>query len=210
MSCFENMTSFSPSFLPLLSPVLPPGRNPPQLRPMAKFSTEQEFINQVLTDFARQLIASRIRQVRGQKAIASKELLRSYEYEIRKATVQQTGMALIAFEQHGRFLDMKRANRKNRQIPIDELKKWIKEIGIESFKRVPTTDSKQPLTGQRLLNALAWGIALKIKKRGRYKKRKPLQRGTESLIENLIDELREGFLDRTVDEIKTSLSNSFK
>lgn len=192
-----------------LSCVLPPERNYLQLRTMAKFSTEQEFVNHVLTQFAKALIASRIRQVRSQKAIASKELLQSYAYEIRKATINQTALAMIAFEDQGRFLDMRRINRKREYIPVEEIKKWIREVGLGSFKNLPKGASG-PLTGKRLLNALAWGIVTKIKQRGRFKKaRRPLQKGTEALILELIDELREGYLDRTVDEIKESLTNSF-
>lgn len=178
---------------------------------MAKFSNEQDFVNEVLAEFARRLIEQRQRNVRREKAIAKGTLLDSYEHEIRKATVQQTAMAMFAFEERGRWLDMKRVNRKGAFIPVEVLKEWIKEVGLEKFKQLPGQQPRFAIGNQERLNQLAWGISRSIRARGRTKKvRRKLQTGTESLLQELIGELRDGFLDRTVEQIKDSLQNSFK
>lgn len=174
---------------------------------MAKFSNTQDFINEVLRIWASNLIRERIAAVRKEEAIASKELLQSYEFEIRKATIAQAGAALIAFEQQGRFLDMKRIDRGTNQLPIDEIKKWIKDVGLSSFRFLPS-DGQNTLVGDRLLNEMAWGIVKKTQKKKRSKKkRRKLGVGFEDSLSDLIDELREGFLDRTVEEIKESIQN---
>lgn len=174
---------------------------------MAKFSNSQDFINEVLRLWASNLIRERIEAVRKEEAIASKELLQSYEFEIRKATIAQAGAALIAFQEQGRFLDMKRIDRGTYQIPIDDLIKWIKDVGLHAFRYLPS-NQKKPLTGDRLLNELAWGISRTIKKKKRTKKRRrKLGVGFEDSLEDLIDELREGFLDRTIEQIKESFQN---
>ena len=119
---------------------------------MARFSNEVDFINTLLYEWAQQLIVRRIQNVKKEKAIASRELLQSYVFEIRKATVNQTAIAMIAFEEHGRFLDMKRVDRKTKGIDLEELKDWIKDIGLEAFKKLPTTSTGKPIKGQRLLH----------------------------------------------------------
>lgn len=174
---------------------------------MAKFKTEKEFIYDLLHEFAADLIASRRKNIKDQKAVASKKLLRSFEFQILQATTGQTAAALIAFEERGRFLDMKRVNRKDKMIPVNEIKNWIQEVGLDSFKRLPKKGTGAP-GGDKILNALAWGISKKIQQKGRYKKaRRSLQKGTEAQIINLIEELREGWKDRTIEQIKESLKN---
>lgn len=167
-----------------------------------KFKTEQDFVNFVLFQFAQEVIEQRIEQVKATKSIATAELLRSYRYEIRKATIQQTALALFYFQEHGRFLDMRRINRK-KQIPIKEIKEWIQAKGLSAFRAVPT-DGRKPVGQDRLLNNLAWGIVKSSKKRKR--KRRKLQKGWGLSIENLIIELGAGYQDRTIEEI----SNAFK
>ena len=173
---------------------------------MVKFKTEQDFINFVLREFAEQLIEQRIENVRKTKAVASNELMDSYAFEIRKATTQQIANALFAFEARGRYLDMRRINRTN-LIPIDVLKEWILKKGLENFKRRPSGPAnRKPISDRRFLHELAWGIS--IKKRGGKHKRKKLQKGFEGLLQEMMSTLRFGYLDRTLDEIKSSVQKN--
>ena len=162
--------------------------------------TETQFIHLALTEFAEELIRQRQENIRAVKATASEELLRSYDYEIRKQTTSQTAAAFISFADYARYIDMKRLNRTGKSIPVDEIKDWIKEKGFDAFRRKPKDSQGNPLTGSRLLNALAWGIVRK--KKGRIKnKRKAIQGGTENLYGRLIRQLARGYKDRTAEQI---------
>ncbi len=184
----------------------------PYLRHMARFQTEYEFVYTVLTEFSQRLIEQRKRNVRKEKAISSRELLESYDYEITRSTLAQTASALIAFEEYGRFLDMKRVNRRSSMIPIADIEAWLLDGGLAKFRSLPAdAQGRTAATHRKLLLDLAWGVSRNIQKRGRYKrkKRRKLQTGIESLLARLINELSEGYLDRTVEEIKESLTKSF-
>lgn len=167
---------------------------------MASELSEIEFIHLALTEFAEELIRQRQANIRAANATASEDLLRSFDYEIRKQTTSQTAAAFISFADHARYVDMKRLNRTSKSIPIDEIKDWIKEKGFDAFRRKPKDAQGNPLVGSRLLNALAWGI--QRKKKGRIKnKRKKLQGGTENLYGRLIRQLARGYKDRTAEQI---------
>lgn len=171
---------------------------------MASTLTESEFLQIALTEFARKLIRQRQDNVRATDAVASRELLDSYDFEIQKLTTNQLATAFIAFEAHGRFVDMKKISRKE-QLPVDEIKSWILDKGLSAFRRKPKVNGK-PLTGSRLLNSLAWGIVTK-KKKSRRRRRKKLTGGTEELLDQLIDEISRGYVDRTAAEIIQSFES---
>ena len=165
-----------------------------------------DFINLVLYEWATQLIQERKTLVRKTSSIASKELLSSYDFEIRKATIEQTAKLLIAFEKQGRFLDLKKINRKDQQIPVEEIKKWILDQGLGKFKRRRKWYGRRVVSNTRFLNDLAWGI-VKKKKRKKHRRRK-LQKGMNDAIWKLMTELSEGYLDRTTKEIIQSIKDS--
>jgi len=171
-----------------------------------KFSNEQDFVNTVLLRFAQNVVALRIKNVQATKSVASGGLLRSHEYEIRKATVQQAAQAIFSFQEHGRFLDMRRIDT-TRQRPVEEIKEWIRTIGLAAFKKLPTApEGRAPIGQDRILNDLAWGI-VKKKQKKRSKRRK-MQTGFEDLLDDLTDDLLEGYQDIAIDEIIDSLQNT--
>lgn len=169
---------------------------------------DNQFINIILEEWASQLIRQRRENVRKTKSVASADLLNSYDFEIRKATLEQTARALISFEDTGRFLDLKRINRRNKQIPVEEIKAWILDVGIEKFKKTTPDDGRKPISNQRFLNDLAWGIVRK-KKTKRHRRRK-LQKGINESLSILIEEILEGYQDRTIQDIKQSFSEKFR
>ena len=171
----------------------------------SQYASDEEFINDVLLQFCEELIAQRIENVKKEKAVASQELINSYAFEIRKATMDQAALAMIAFEDKGRYLDMKRLSR-NQLIPISALEKWIEDVGLNAFKRLPRgLNGRSPKNSRELMNRLAWGIA--IGKKGKRKKRKKLARGMGSLVQELIVELAAGYQDRTIEDIKDIFKN---
>lgn len=196
-----------PDFLGYMPSVLPfqPGRcYIARMADATRFNSDNDFVNYVLEEFAREVIKQRVRNVQKEKAIASEELLRSYAYEVRKATIEQTAQLLVAFEDRGRYLDMKR-HRRLKHVPVEEIKEWIKEKGLEAFtKRPKVRNGKVNPSNPRFLNELAWGISKKINKR--KPRRRNLQKGFESLLQDLITELRIGYRDRTAEQIKESLT----
>lgn len=170
-----------------------------------KFSNEQDFVNTVLLRFAEKVVALRVKNVEDTQSVASGELLRSHQYEIRKATVQQAAQAIFSFQEHGRFLDMRRIDT-TKQRPVEEIKDWIKTIGLGSFNNLPSAPGRAPIGQDRLLNNLAWGIVKKKQKK--KSKRRKLQKGFEDVLDDLTDDLMEGYQDIAVEEIIGSLQNA--
>lgn len=168
---------------------------------MAQFQNEKDFVNEVLLRFSEKVVAQRMANTQKSKSVATAGLLRSYRYEIRKATIQQAAMTMFSFQEHGRFLDMKRVNRKDNLIDVEAIKDWIRNIGISAFKKKPV-NLRSPIGQDRILNDLAWGIAKTIKKKGKTKgKRRNMQRGFHGLVTELTAELGAGYKDRTIDQI---------
>ena len=101
---------------------------------------------------------------------------------------------------------MRRLDFSNGHPPVEEIENWIRDKGLSAFRRKPKDGQGNPLTGNRLITAMAWGIVKK--KKGRIRnKRKAIGKGTEDLLQNLISVLRRGYVDLTVDEIISSLQN---
>lgn len=170
-----------------------------------KFSNEQDFVNTVLLRFAQQVIKLRVHNVKETKSIASRGLLESHRYEIVKATVQQAAQAIFSFQEHGRFLDMRRIDT-TRQRPVEEIKEWIKTIGLDAFKNLPTApNGREPIGQDKLLNDLAWGIVKK--KQQKKSKRRKMQKGFQDVLDDLIDDLMEGYQQIAIDEVIESLQN---
>ena len=145
-----------------------------------------------------------MRNVQETKSVASAELLNSYRYEIRKATIQQTALALFYFQEKGRFLDMKNINRLKR-IPVKEIVSWIKDVGLSAFKTLPTKN-RTPAGQNKILNQLAWGIVRSKRKKKHL--RRNLQKGWGKSLGKLVSELSVGFKDRTAQQIIQSITST--
>lgn len=142
------------------------------------------------------------------KITASGQLRDSMQFALTK-TLQQavTNSLELAFEEHGRFIDMKRLNvPKGGTEYINALSDWIVRKGLtDRFvqKFVQSRGLRKP--PQDVLNRMAWGIAIK---RGRGYKRRGFgyAKSKSAAITDLYNRVAAGIPDIVLDEITKGLA----
>lgn len=153
-------------------------------------------INDVLTKWAAEFIAIR-QQIADQKlGKATGEGHRSFDHAVIKANGAQLAEALFAFNEYLRFADMKKSWGK--QPPVNVLEAWVEKKGVDKFRaKYVTKYGSAPQDVTKLINKIAWGIALSIKKRGQLKRKrvrwysKSYNKGIGVLYGRMLNELSE-------------------
>ncbi len=148
-------------------------------------------------------VSNRRAVLRKRKIEASGALAASMQYALTK-TLQQavTNSLELAFDEHGRYIDMKRLN-----VPrggteyINALSDWIVRKGLaDKFvqKFVQSRGLRKP--PQDVLNRMAWGIAIK---RGRGYKRRGFgyAKSKTAAVTDLYNRVAAGIPDIVLDEI---------
>ena len=150
------------------------------------------------------VIQKLIGNVRRKKLTNTRQLLSSLDQDTRTQAEQAITMIAFAFEEYGRYFDMK-SNSWSKQPPIDDVIKWIKEKGVDSFKDKSPNLTK-PKSTQRRINEIAWGISRKRLRSKKWKSRPWFQSTFYKDLNALQEELLLGFQDRTIEAIKESLT----
>lgn len=131
-----------------------------------------EFIDEVLREWAPFVISQLHATIQQQKLILSEDLLKSLRWELTRATVGSVAKAQLYFRMHGRWRDMK-IIRGYKQPPVDIiLKEFVETLGISNFKYVPGYKSGRFPTDNRALRRIAWGISRKIQLKSQTAARK--------------------------------------
>lgn len=132
------------------------------------------------------------------------QLIQSIDEYTRSELAAMLTVISIQFQEYGRFHDMKR-NYYEGTANIDNILEWVKQKGISSFGADPRPNKKKPKTITRRQNEIAWGIG-----RNRNQKRKKkawFQSSFFGMLNALQEELLLGIADRTVEEIKESITS---
>lgn len=130
----------------------------------------EDIINEVVRSwvpyFAEQLerSASEINQNTGAG-------LDSFKADFRAATATAPVEIYVRFLDYLRFADMRRLNWNNMP-PQGAIEDWIKSKGVENFKSGFSRARSIPKTDKKLIEAIAWGIRVKIKQRNRLKRKR--------------------------------------
>jgi hypothetical protein len=152
----------------------------------------------VMLDWVQQFIAQRkAALMKGKKGVATGDLLNSFEIEADRLS-REEGIALfIAFNEEGRFLDMKPQSFHHDawgRNSIARLEAWVQKRGVGNFmsgylKKYPHTGFRKGLNLQRIISNIAWGIAINRSggkfKRGKAFWNKAKTAGTYELINNV-------------------------
>lgn len=164
---------------------------------------KNEFINQTLEVWATDFMEGRRARLQRAKVDASGDLINSLDTDIQKARGEQAAQVFFLFNDYGRFLDLRKRDRR-KQIPVDEIKEWIKDKGISSFRKKVRDRNGTPLSGNRLINAIAWGIARKKKKTKRVNW---WNKAKTAAIFDLYDQLAIGLTNIALEEAKKCAQN---
>lgn len=169
----------------------------------------EQFVNtieQIAKAWQMPVLQKLVANIKQKKLISSRDLLNSLSSE----TLANLSSAMVtisfAFEDYGRYNDMKRL-KWSEQPPIEDIIEWVKKKGIQSFKdRAPKPNKPT----ERRLNEIAWGIARKKLATQKYKSRPWFQSTFYKSLNALQEELMLGIADRTIEGIKDSLTERIK
>lgn len=166
----------------------------------------RDIINKTLKEYSVIFVANRIESMRKAKLESSSDLINSVSAGVQKAGSEDLGTLTLAFNEYGRYFDMKRNNR-SKQVPVDEIKEWIQEKGLASF--ASGYKRKIPVSSANLINAIAWGIVKsKINKQTKRRRWYSKSRGRD--INNLYDTLVERYQDYILNNTKDLINGTKK
>jgi hypothetical protein len=188
--------------------VLSPFINHPYFRYMEPF--DQNLLNTIakLADyFALTTVQKWTATIKRKKIVNTGQLLRSLNSDVTKDLGRLVVALDFAFEEYGRYIDIK--NKRWRYLPpIDDLLLWVEKKGLSSFGADPNPNKKKPKSPERRINEIAWGIAKqRVKRRQAKDKAKPwFQSSFYRSLQALQDEINLGVQDRTIDQMKETLA----
>jgi hypothetical protein len=129
------------------------------------------FIADELEQLAADFIEQRKSDLLRKKVRASGDLTSDMDFEVDRQAREDAVVMLLAFEEHGRFIDMKHLDgAKGGDEYVDAIRAWIRLRGWED-KFIEAFKNKHPLrkVPHNLLTRIAWGIirkrSLKIRPR---------------------------------------------
>ena len=123
----------------------------------------KEFIAIELHELASQYIANRTAFLAGKRRNASGNLSNEMAFDIDKQARAEAVTLLLAFEEHGRYIDMKRLNAPDGgRDYVQAIEDWIRARGweqrfIEKFRTMHNLRKVPP----SVLTQIAWGIVKK-------------------------------------------------
>lgn len=133
-------------------------------------------------------VLARLQQrLRQQKLVASAQTLESLHLEALRQTAAGITALSLAFADSGRINDMKGYDRKKAP-PLEDIEAWIRSIGLSKFSYWPKMGTQVP-TEQRVVNRLAWGVAINLRKKNQHRPRRWFSKPFYSTIDPLIDRL---------------------
>jgi hypothetical protein len=167
----------------------------------------RDFIEAELTQLAQAFIVQRTAALRSRKISASDALAQSLEYEVTQIAQREAVELLIAFEEHGRFIDMKRLKPPTNfgNAYINMLEEWIRARGWEQkfiAKFVKDRNLRKP--PRNVLNQIAWGIAIK-RGYGKTRKRKWYNKPKSAFVSELFNTIAAGLPDIVSNKITQGL-----
>jgi hypothetical protein len=164
----------------------------------------KQFLEAEMTDFGVEFIAQR-RNFLSRKISASGDLSQSLGFEIDKQVRSEAVMMLLAFEEYGRLIDMKRlkavipSGSDNEYVSLIEA--WIKDRNWEQkFINGYMRRSGLKIIPPSVLHRIAWGIVISRAKRVRPKKW--WNKSKTVGISDLFNRVVAGLPDKTSDILK--------
>ena len=147
--------------------------------------------------------------VRKKKLRTTGQLLQSLDHETKKDLSKVVTAIAFAFQDYGRFKDMRR-NIWDKQPPVAAILEWVKQKGVSSFGADPNPYKNEIKTSERRANEIAWGIARKYATNKAFRSRPWFQKSFFGMLNALSEELLEAAADFATDELKNSIKDGLK
>lgn len=95
--------------------------------------------------------------------VLSGDLKNSFEYQIIQQASKLSVAGVITFKNYGRLKDMKVLNF-SKPMPIDEIEKYVNQVGVEKFAYIPGYEGKEIPTTINVARRIARQIIMARKK----------------------------------------------
>lgn len=162
-------------------------------------------IEHVAETFGMETLRMLISSISREGLVNTRGLIRSMAYDIRTDLARVVHSISFAFEEYGRFQDL-RKQKYDAQPPIDKILDWVEKKGVNAFGPDPYPNKKKPKSDTRRMNEIAWGLARKLEFDPRYRKqRKWFNSVFYKNIAALQEELILATGDVAIEEMKKSL-----
>lgn len=169
-----------------------------------------EIINGLLAEFADEQILAFHSQLDTKKINKTRELFNSFNKELLKVSANLEFELRIFYDKHGSYRDMN-YRKYSKQAPVDAIEEWIKHVGVEKFKTIPSyKKGTRPSTDTIAIRKLAWAIAKSYKKRAGVKRRNGGWRAKKEFAKRfmkLSEDLATRIAPLVGEKIASSLSN---
>lgn len=161
----------------------------------------QQEAQQWATGFIQARVAYLTREVSKSGTLTS-----SMGFEINRQARQDAVEILVAFEEYGRFIDMKPTpiERWGREA-IERIQEWIKKVGLEKFERGWIKKYKRrPAIDEKFLNRIAWGIAVR-RSGGKYRRRRWWNKSKTAGLTELYNQVAAALPATVAEQVKNTL-----
>ncbi|MEL6274276.1 MAG: hypothetical protein AAFU03_04080, partial [Bacteroidota bacterium] len=163
------------------------------------------YLRNELDVWAKEFVQNRVSSLRSRKISSSRQLERSLAYEVRGQAVDAAVQAIIGFEEHGRFIDMRRLQPPEGGADyIANLIQWLERKGLaEKFTRgyVRRRNLKRP--PDRVLTYIAFAMARK-RFRGKFRRRRWYNRSKTAAVNELYNDIQANMPERIAQLIRES------
>lgn len=166
-------------------------------------------IEGVANIFAVETVQKLIRGIKRRKLTNTKQLINSLDAETRSDLGRIAHSIAFAFEEYGRYHDMK-SNRWTTMPPIEKILDWVEKKGLSAFGPDPHPYRIKQKPDERRKNEIAWGIARNKLEPRSHKKRPWFQSTFYKSLNALQEELILGIGDRTLEQMKSALLDRLK
>jgi len=165
-----------------------------------------QFLEQEATAWASEFVRDRVAFLRRRKIEATGELIRSLEFEVTAQAGRSVVELLLAFEESGRFIDMRRLQPPEGGADyIAALINWIQRKGLaEKFTRGYVRRRNLKQAPDRVLTYIAFGIARK-RFNGKYRRRRWYNKNKSRSLSDLVNRIAANMPDAVFDELRNSL-----
>lgn len=178
---------------------------------MEKFDTKLlDKIAELADYFALVTVQRWAANIKRQKLIATTDLIRSLDQDTRADLAKLVVTMQFAFEEYGKYPDIKR-KRWRAQPPIDDILAWVKKKGLSAFGADRNPYKRKIKTPERRYNEIAWGIARSYTARSRQDRPKPWMQSTfYKGLNALQTQLATGVADASIETMKATLLDRMK
>lgn len=164
---------------------------------------KKEIADQML-EWADIFVTNRKAFLRKRQIDASGELINSLNFEIDTQARQEAVQLLIAFNDYGRMVDMKRFNYSHDswgRNAVSRIEDWVKEKGLEKFIQGFVKKYNLKTVPANVLNKIAWGI-MTNRAEGKFRRRRWYNKPKTAAISELVTQVVAIIPDKAAKQIK--------